>query len=268
MALEAVEMVCVQLKGFTGQKKLTGYAILKIGYLDVLKCTIFFPDTFTNRMRPVSSDTAEVKHAVCAVNKKEVPSYRSLSIERCAVSNRPDENNYDVKHVTIVINWKSPKPRPRQRRADQRTHQLDRDHRHRLQRELAVAQVEEVLEARTQQLEDERVVLAARTKVVDLGDTLCKRERGDTMMMMTSRGTPSVRERGDTMMMMMMISRETPSVRERRHDDDDILGDALCKRERRHDGDNIMGDILCKRERRHDGEDIMGDVLCKREETR
>lgn len=54
--------------------------------------------------------------------------------------------------------------------------QLDGDHEHRLEREGAVAQVEEVLQAGPQQLQHHGVVLPARAEVVDLRDALCGAE--------------------------------------------------------------------------------------------
>ena len=50
--------------------------------------------------------------------------------------------------------------------------QLDGQHQHRLQRELAPADVEQVLQRWSEQLHDEGVVLAAGPEVVDLGDAL------------------------------------------------------------------------------------------------
>lgn len=54
--------------------------------------------------------------------------------------------------------------------------QLDGDHEHRLERERAVAQVEQVLQAGPQQLQHHGVVLPAWAKIVDLRDALCGAE--------------------------------------------------------------------------------------------
>lgn len=53
------------------------------------------------------------------------------------------------------------------------THKLDGNHENSFQWEFAITEVEQIFEARTQQFQHQRIVLATRTKIVNLWHTIC-----------------------------------------------------------------------------------------------
>jgi len=65
------------------------------------------------------------------------------------------------------------------------THKLDGNHENSFQWELAITEVEQILKARTQQLQHQRIVLATRTEIVNLWHTICQTQKSYAMVSTT-----------------------------------------------------------------------------------